>query len=100
MCIGFDLTISLTQYFNLCSSSLPDFKSILNCSAAKLGNELERSTSRGTQRFQKVHYCIPNESRDACPSSILYPSVTAIGFKGQRNNNRGGGRRPGFEANS
>ena len=25
-------------------------------------------------------------------------SVTAIGFKGQRNNNRGGGRRPGFEA--
>ena len=51
MCIGFDLTISITQYFNLCSSSLPDFKSIPNCSAAKLGNELERSTSRGTQRF-------------------------------------------------
>ena len=26
-------------------------------------------------------------------------SITAIGFKGQRNNNnRGGGRRPGFEA--
>ena len=25
-------------------------------------------------------------------------SVTAIGFKGQCNNNRGGGRRPGFEA--
>ena len=29
----------------------------------------------------------------------LSASVTAIGFKGQRNNNnRGGGRRPGFEA--
>ena len=27
-------------------------------------------------------------------------SVTAIGFKGQRNNNRGGGRRPGFEASA
>ena len=26
--------------------------------------------------------------------------VTAIGVKGQRNNNRGGGRRPGFEATS
>ena len=44
MCIGFDLTISIAQYFNLCSSSLPDFKSILNCSAAKLGNELESSS--------------------------------------------------------
>ena len=31
-------------------------------------------------------------------SSRPSPSVTAIGFKGQRNNNRGGGRRPGFEA--
>ena len=29
---------------------------------------------------------------------ISLDSVTAIGFKGQRNNNRGGGRRPGFEA--
>ena len=29
---------------------------------------------------------------------ISLDSVTAIGFKGQRNNNCGGGRRPGFEA--
>ena len=28
----------------------------------------------------------------------IVQALTAIGFKGQRNNNRGGGRRPGFEA--
>ena len=31
---------------------------------------------------------------------VSLSSVTAIGFKGQRNNNRGGGRRPGFEASN
>ena len=44
------------------------------------------------------------ETRPSPSSAIIITltfeaSVTALGFKGQRNNNnRGGGRRPGFEA--
>ena len=54
-----------------------------SCSTASL---------RRSCRVSRAQIC---ENR---PGLLPQRSVTAIGFKGQRNNHRGGGRRPGFEA--
>ena len=41
----------------------------------------------------------PSPSSAIIIITLTFEPLTAIGFKGQRNNNnRGGGRRPGFEA--